>query len=112
MSDGYYNFGIREFVLSANTAASFAVRLVSPVAIIFIVIINISIIIVIIIILALFIYLFHPLFNVIVVVSILTVFIIEVEPCTTCTLKDIVPCSIGIEPYTTFKTKFVHTHVN
>ena len=37
-------------------------------------------------------HLFYPDFNVIVVVSILP----KVEPCTTCTFYDLVPCSIGI----------------
>ena len=50
----------------------------------------------------LFIYLFYTYFNVIVVVGILPVFIIiKVEPCKTCVLNDLVPDSLGIEPYTT-----------
>ena len=38
------------------------------------------------------IYLFYPYFKFIVVASILP----KVEPCTTCNLNDLVPCSIGI----------------
>ena len=64
------------------------------IVIIIIVIIYVSINIVIII-LALSIHLFYPSFNVI-VVSVLPAFIVVVKPCTTCTLNDLVPCSIGI----------------
>ena len=39
---------------------------------------------------------FYPYFNVIVIVSILPILIIEVEPCTICTLNGVVACSIGI----------------
>ena len=35
---------------------------------------------------------FYPYFNVIIVVSILP----KVEPCTTCNLNELAPCSIGI----------------
>ena len=43
-----------------------------------------------------FIYLFYSCFNVI-VVSVLSAFIIVIEPCSTCTLTELEPCSIGIE---------------
>ena len=52
-------------------------------------------------------YLFYTYFNVIVVVSILPVFITVDEPCTICSFTNLVPCPVGIHPYTTFKTKFV-----
>ena len=79
------------------------------IVVIIIVIIYVSIIIVIII-LALSIHLFYPSFNVI-VVSVLPAFIVVVKPCTTCTLNDLVPCSIGIKPYTNLKTKFVQRNL-
>ena len=61
----------------------------------------ISIIVIFIIILTSF---FYPYFNVIIGVSILPIFIIKVE---SCTLNNLVPCSIGIESHMTFKAKFV-----
>ena len=66
-----------------------------------VIIICISIIIVIIIIeLVLFVLtLFNVNVNVIVAVSLLPIFIMKVESCTTCTLNDLVPCSKGIESY-------------
>ena len=50
--------------------------------------------------LTLFICLFYPYFYAILVVSILPRYIIEVEPCTSCTSNDLVPCSLfhRIEP--------------
>ena len=33
------------------------------------------------------------------------------EPCSTCTLNDLVPCSIGIESYMTFKARFVQRNI-
>ena len=58
----------------------------------------------------LFIYLFIY-FNLTVVGTILAVFITKVKPCTTCTLNDLVPCSIEIEPYPIFKAKFVQRDI-
>ena len=78
------------------------------IVIIIIVIIHVSIIVIIT--LALSIHLFYPSFNVI-VVSVLPAFIVVVKPCTTCTLNDLVPCSIGIKPYTNLKTKFVQRNL-
>ena len=46
-----------------------------------------------------------------IVASTLPVFIIKVQPCTACTLNDLVPCSIGIKSYVTFKVKFVQRNV-
>ena len=60
--------------------------------IIIIIIICVSNIIVIIIIKLVLFICFYPYFNVIIVVSILP----KVEPCTTCNLNELVPCSIGI----------------
>ena len=44
-------------------------------------------------------------------VSILPIFIIKVEPCTTCTFNHLLPCSMGIESYMTFKAKFVQRNI-
>ena len=51
--------------------------------------------------------------NYVIVVRRLPVLVVEtsstlvLEPCTFCALNNLAPCSIGIEPYTTFETKFV-----
>ena len=110
-----YDFGITKFILSVNSVVSFVDRLLSFnhfllllfIAIIIIIIIIIGINIFIIIIMSLFIDFFNTKFNVIVIAIILPVFNIEVEPCTTCTLSDLVLRSIGIELSTTFKAKFI-----
>ena len=116
-----HDFGITEIVSSVNIVSSFVVCLLSLLLLIIIIIITaivyISIIIVIsviiiIIIPALFDYLFGlPFFNTVVFVSILSVNVVLVEPCRTCTLNDSVPCSIKIEPYRTFKSRFVQRNI-
>ena len=108
-----YDFGIKKFILSVNIVVSFVDRLLSFnhfllllfIAIIIIIIIGINIFIIII--MSLFIDFFNAKFNVFVIAIILPVFNIEVEPCTTCTLSDLVLRSIGIELSTTFKAKFI-----
>ena len=65
-------------------------------AIIIIICISDIIIIIIIIIIIVILLSLYPYLNFIVIVSILPIIIIEVEPCTTCTLNDFVFCSIGI----------------
>ena len=52
---------------------------------------------------------FYPYLNVIVNVNLLPGFITVVKPSTTCTLNNLAPCFIRIEPYTTFKMKLVLT---
>ena len=108
-----YDFGITKFILSVNIVVSFVDRLLSFnhfllllfIAIIIIIIIGINIFIIII--MSLFTDFFNAKFNVFVIAIILPVFNIEVEPCTTCTLSDLVLRSIGIELSTTFKAKFI-----
>ena len=86
------------------------VKKIIIIIIISIIIIIIHVSIIVIITLALSIHLFYPSFNVI-VVSVLPAFIVVVKPCTTCTLNDLVPCSIGIKPHTNLKTKFVQRNL-
>ena len=115
-----HDFGITEIVSSINIVSSFVVCLLSLLLLIIIniitaiIYISITIVIsvIIIIIPALFGYLFGlPFFNTVVFVSILSVNVMLVEPCRTCTLNDSVPCSIKIEPYRTFKSRFVQRNI-
>ena len=104
-----YGFGITEFVLSVYIVASVVVSILS-----LLLLILLSLLLFVLVILLLYtriICLFCRYFNVIVTVSILPIFIIKVEPCTTYTLNDLVPCSTGIESYMNVKAKFLQRNI-
>ena len=111
-----FYFAIMEFVLSVYIVPSAVVSILSLLPLILLSISLLFALVILLLLLSLqshcfFFCLFYPYFNVIVVVSIFPNLIIEVEPCTICTLNDLVPCSIGIQSYMSFKTKFVQIKI-
>ena len=108
-----YNFGKMEFVLSVYIVASVVVSILSLDLLILLSLSLLFVLVLLFLLLSLYSHylLFYAYFNVIVVVSILPIFIIKVEPYTTCTLNDFVPCSIGTESHMFFKTKFVQRNI-
>ena len=102
-----YYFGITEFVLSVYIVVSLFAPTLS---LLLLMLLSLLLFLLVLLLFLLSLYSRHllvlPFFTVIVVVRILPNFIIKGEPCTTCTLNDLVPASEGIEFHMTFKAKF------
>ena len=106
----FYTAMLVDFIFSVNIAARFIVCLLLLLLLILFSL-SLSLFLLALLLLLLSKLYSHDLFYLYFNVTVPPVFIIVVELCMTCTLNNVASCSIVVEPYETFKTKFVQRYI-